>query len=145
MRLTRQSKTDLLGLAFGPPLNRCRAGSAQSSLSTTPSAPVAVSLADQFVTAVRSPSLRDARHVQREVESTRSFHVIRCLAATAPIRSCTFATIARVAAPHPGRLGQDRGHGTSEGIAKSARRGREVILRHPPLLLERLASPKLAG
>jgi hypothetical protein len=122
MRLTRSNPS-----CAGWRSPRCRAAagraSAQSSLSAAPGAPVAVSLAGQLVTAVRAPCVRDARHVQREVESTRRFHVVRRFAKFAPFRSCSFTTwLASGAAPTPGQRGpsegEDEGEDEGEGEGK---------------------------
>jgi hypothetical protein len=68
----------------------------------------------------------EARHVRREAESTRFFHVVRRPAASTPFRSCTCTTrLASGAAPTPGQRGQDKRRGTSrsESIEKSTRDG----------------------
>jgi hypothetical protein len=63
------------------PSTRCRAASFQASakspLRAPPTAPAAVSRAGHLMRAMRSPCFRDARHVQREAESTRGFRVVR--------------------------------------------------------------------
>jgi len=131
---------------------RCRAAagraSAQSSLCAARGAPVVMSLSGQLVTAVRAPCVRDARHLQCEVESTRRFHVVQRLATFAPFRSCTFTTrLASGAAPTPGQRGQDkRGRHRSAGkhreIKAAPRRG---TLHRVPLSLEKPQNSKIAA
>ena len=153
MRLTRSNPS-----CAGWRSPRCRAAagraSAQSSVSAAPGAPVAVSLAGQLVTAVRAPCVRDARHVQREVESTRRFHVVRRFAKFAPFRSCSFTTwLASGAAPTPGQRGRGRGRGQDKRERhRSAGKHREIkaaprgaTLHRVPLSPERPPNSKIAA
>jgi len=80
--------------------------SVQSPLRAALSDPVA----GQSATAMRSPCFRDARHVQREAESTHRFHVVQHLAVLTPSRSRAFATqFASIAALLPAIEGKIEG------------------------------------
>ena len=128
---------------------RCRAASerasAQSSLSAARGAPVAVLPANKLATAVRSLCFRAAGHVQREPESTRRFHVVRRLAASAPFHSCTFTRRpASGAARTPGSEGKikEDGTGRRKSIENSKWRG-GAQLRFPCRFLRK--GPQIQG
>ena len=83
--------------------------SAQSSACAAPGAPVAVSLARQLVTAVRSPCVRDACHLQRETDSTHHFHICSAARGARPIAvQCVCDTARQRRCTPPGHRGRDK-------------------------------------